>query len=80
MEKYRVSKYLDQIKKVKDVKEDFASYIISNAFYVYFDTFIEAKRFVIGRHWSKILTLEKELKALHKKTCKLDKLTDNSLK
>lgn len=76
MEKYRVNKHTDEIRKVKIVNEDFSAYVVNHAFYHYFDSFLEAKSFIVSRHKLKILTLERELKLLIKKTNKLENLTE----
>lgn len=77
MEKYRVSKYIDEIRKVKIENEGFDTYVVNHAFYHYFENYKEAKEFVVNRHKMKIINLERELKLFHRKTSKLENLIEN---
>lgn len=74
--KYRVSRYINEIKRV-----DFDSLhptiaVLQLASYDFFDTYEEAKIFIIGRVKRKIINLEKEIKTLKSKLPKLEKLTE----
>jgi len=74
---YKVSKYLDQIKKVKDMEYiNLAKLARDYEYFIFFKTFNEAKDFVVNRAKNKLTLLEKEIKQLKKKIPKLENLTE----
>jgi len=74
---YKVSKYIDQIKKVKDMEYiNLAKLANDYQYFTFFKSFDEAKDFVINRAKSKLALLEKEINQVKKKIPKLEKLSE----
>lgn len=69
---YRVSRFSDTIRKVNILPPSLAK----DTFYVWFNTFEEAKSYCIDRAVNRISSLEKEIKSLKKKIPKLENMTE----
>ncbi|MEO7048742.1 MAG: hypothetical protein ABI091_25800 [Ferruginibacter sp.] len=78
MEQYRVSMYIDEIRKVNVKNNDFYKHVLRNNFYLYFDTYLDAKEYLVERHKTKIFEMEKELNKLKKKLPKLLNIIEKS--
>jgi len=74
---YKVSKYIDQIKKVKDMEYiNLAKLANDYQYFTFFRTFDEAKYFLVTRAKNKLILLDKEINKLKNKIPKLEKLSE----